>query len=163
MNTSDRKCARCGETRQCYAFGVDRRQRDGVARRCRTCMKEVQHASYLRHQVKRRAAAKAWQDAHKERFRESVRAWAAANRFRQSLKTRAKKYGVGIDVLARLLPNGMGVCEICRAPGKCIDHDHSTGIVRGVLCSKCNLGIAKFDDSAEVLRSAVAYLAKPRS
>lgn len=41
-----------------------------------------------------------------------------------------------------------------------IDHCHTTGIVRGILCRKCNLGIGYFDDDTEKLLAAVRYLEK---
>jgi hypothetical protein len=51
-------------------------------------------------------------------------------------------------------------CAICKKDNKklCIDHDHSTGIVRGALCTTCNslLGMAK--DNIQILKSAIEYL-----
>lgn len=39
-----------------------------------------------------------------------------------------------------------------------IDHDHDTGIVRGVICRLCNSGLGHFGDNATILRNAVDYL-----
>ena len=55
-----------------------------------------------------------------------------------------------------------GCCDIC---GKslddlCIDHDHITGNVRGLLCRTCNTGIGQLDDSVKLLKSAITYLEK---
>jgi hypothetical protein len=59
-------------------------------------------------------------------------------------------------------------CHICGTDksgikgvrGLLVDHDHSTGKVRGLLCNKCNLGIANFNDSVLDIASALAYLYK---
>lgn len=52
-------------------------------------------------------------------------------------------------------------CACCRAPKGlyfAVDHDHATGQVRGVLCIKCNTGIANLGDNLEGVMRAVQYL-----
>lgn len=51
-------------------------------------------------------------------------------------------------------------CAICGSEPDVphVDHDHRTGYIRGILCSRCNFGIGKFKDSVELLLSAVNYL-----
>lgn len=39
-----------------------------------------------------------------------------------------------------------------------IDHSHTTGTVRGLLCSECNSGLGKFRDNPALLRKAAEYL-----
>lgn len=53
-------------------------------------------------------------------------------------------------------------CAICQSETKlCIDHDHGTGAVRGLLCLNCNLALGNFHDSIEKLEKAIMYLKKP--
>lgn len=55
----------------------------------------------------------------------------------------------------------VGVCTICKTEGKLhVDHDHSTGLTRGLLCHSCNVGLGHMRDSPDILRSAIAYLKK---
>lgn len=52
-------------------------------------------------------------------------------------------------------------CEICGGrDGRelCVDHNHETGEVRGLLCSTCNTGLGHFKDSVEKLGNAIQYL-----
>lgn len=55
-------------------------------------------------------------------------------------------------------------CEICEQTKKLkqieIDHDHSTGKVRGLICSGCNKGIGHMKDNLKTLTNAIKYLRK---
>jgi hypothetical protein len=57
-----------------------------------------------------------------------------------------------------------GCCAICEThAGKggdklCVDHDHATGQVRGLLCGRCNTGLGQFKDSVPNLTRAISYL-----
>jgi len=57
-------------------------------------------------------------------------------------------------------------CKICdisltndRGPtGRCVDHDHSTGKVRGILCNNCNRALGLLGDCTNRLENAINYL-----
>lgn len=55
-------------------------------------------------------------------------------------------------------------CHICgvsfKATKACLDHDHFTGHVRGVLCSRCNMALGLLDDLPVRLQQAKEYLEK---
>lgn len=72
-------------------------------------------------------------------------------------------YGLSEETFYAMLEAQGGACAICKnakfgSIGPCVDHDHKTGEVRGILCSRCNSAIAALGDSAEGLRRALAYL-----
>jgi len=58
----------------------------------------------------------------------------------------------------------MESCEICgtdgveRSESLCVDHNHETGEIRGILCRQCNVGIGNLRDSSRLLQLAAAYL-----
>ncbi len=77
-----------------------------------------------------------------------------------------KRYGINRAVYLEMLAAQNGVCAICLRPprGKRkslgVDHDHSTGEIRALLCSNCNFGIGMFEDNPELLQKAIDYLKK---
>lgn len=59
-------------------------------------------------------------------------------------------------------------CAVCRSPENIvkkwhIDHDHLSGMVRGILCHNCNVGLGHFRDDAKLLSAAIDYLEKQRA
>jgi hypothetical protein len=54
-----------------------------------------------------------------------------------------------------------GVCAICKSPCTkrlAVDHCHTNGHVRGLLCWRCNTTLGKVEDNSELLRKMAAYL-----
>lgn len=75
-----------------------------------------------------------------------------------------KQYGLTLDEWDRMVEAVDGKCEICGHADEalCVDHDHETGRIRGVLCRSCNRAIGQLGDSAEHLRRALEYLLRAR-
>jgi hypothetical protein len=80
-----------------------------------------------------------------------------------------KKYGIAHEQYESLLEKQQKLCAICKTPYAgsyqdsktkrfAVDHDHETGLVRGLLCSCCNTGLGQFKDSIERLKLAIEYL-----
>lgn len=74
------------------------------------------------------------------------------------------RYNITIQEYKSMLSSQDGKCHICgihhtELPiALCIDHCHSTGQVRGLLCGKCNQGLGLFKDDIEALERAIQYL-----
>lgn len=74
------------------------------------------------------------------------------------------KYGISPEQYLELFDNQKGKCAICGRglnEGETyfnVDHDHSTGEIRGLLCSQCNRGLGAFKDNVKLLEKAVKYL-----
>lgn len=71
------------------------------------------------------------------------------------------EYGVSLDDFNQLLEEQGYKCAICKKSSKenlHVDHNHTTGEVRGLLCSKCNRGLGHFDESLDYLEAASNYL-----
>lgn len=75
-----------------------------------------------------------------------------------------RRYGITLAEYDTMLDSQQGRCAICGTtePSNAgrfhVDHNHISGEVRGLLCSSCNMGIGKLQDSPIILRSALKYL-----
>lgn len=70
------------------------------------------------------------------------------------------KYGITTDEYERMYEHQTGRCAICKVEESVlyIDHDHSTGVVRGLLCRACNLAIGLLHDNQTLVLAAARYL-----
>ena len=76
------------------------------------------------------------------------------------------KYGITLDDYDRMLKSQNNRCAICNSTSTgnrsqkylSVDHCHTTGKVRGLLCHGCNAGIGYMKDDVEILDKAIAYL-----
>jgi hypothetical protein len=72
------------------------------------------------------------------------------------------KYGLSLEEFNSMLEAQGFVCAIChKSPGDknlCVDHNHKTGAIRGLLCSKCNYKLGIMHDDLEFMREAYKYL-----
>jgi len=123
-------------------------------------------AYYHRTKDKRKAkidkARKAYSAKNKEKLRTWHRDWMKSNRSKIRAYQMQKDYGLSIEQFDALLTSQSGKCAICKRLfinlRNEIDHDHVTGLVRGILCQKCNTLLGMSNDSPEILLNAVSYL-----
>ncbi len=135
-----RRCCKCGEEKPLAEFHKDRKSKHGHTYACKAC---------------RIISGKAW--------------FKAMNPVRVRARE-LKKYGLTEETYQTMLTTQHGCCAICggnetvisswtkRLKRLAIDHDHDTGIVRGLLCGRCNQGLGYFKHDPKLLLAAVAYL-----
>lgn len=109
----------------------------------------------------RKAYLKAYRAKNSERLRSYDRNRYCGERKRQ---LRVRNYDLTPTEYDRLLDSQVHCCAICGTHQSqlkstlCIDHDHKTGKVRGLICDLCNRGIGMLQDNPDVLDRASAYL-----
>jgi len=74
-----------------------------------------------------------------------------------------KEFGITQEQYDTMLTSQNNSCAICSRANFTgynwhVDHCHTTGKVRGLLCSKCNQGLGLFEDNLTSLRKAIEYL-----
>lgn len=136
--------------------------------------KEKRREYYRQNKQKFIDKAKAWKAANPDKVKESSRkalAKARALESRESKKEKhlQRKYGMTLSDYLQMYHNQQGTCKICKSPFEIqmenawnktanVDHCHTTGKIRGLLCNNCNRGIGHLKDSPDLLRAAAEYL-----
>ena len=157
-------CTKCGRSKPLHEFYKNRPD-------CIPCNRRRQAQYRSRPEIRRRAVERArkWQRRNRERYLKNQRAYKEKNRARIQAENRErhlrKTYGLTPDQYQAMNSAQNGLCAICSRPeagGLHIDHDHTTGSVRGLLCGRCNKAIGLFDDDPFRIQAAGVYLLKAR-
>jgi hypothetical protein len=109
-----------------------------------------------------------------ERVREGARKaaieWYHKNTEKSKSNTRRRKlekeFGITIQKYDEMFSSQKGLCAICLRTDRrrlAVDHNHSTGRVRDLLCAKCNTAIGLFDENPVILEAVIAYLKRHES
>lgn len=142
-------------------------------------LKAVKKRYAEKHKDKIAAYQKEYRERNKEKAKEYMKNYSANHKPKprtDEQKSRIKpyvreyhllkKYGITEVDYQQMLKKQGGKCAICQTTepkGRChnrfhVDHCHETGVVRGLLCSRCNMGIGSFGDSPDLIASALLYL-----
>lgn len=159
-------CTKCRGFKSRESFSPSTRHRSGLFPWCLVCKADYQRA-YTSSQNRELRYQKNAEQRVRRDARAEVRAKYLTASAAYSLRAR---YSLTPSEVLRLASVQNGVCGICGSPprdpsqrrgGLHIDHDHETGVVRGLLCEPCNQGLGFFKDSTARLEAAVAYLQLP--
>jgi len=149
-------------------------------------MDKIQYSKeyYIKNKTKYKERAKEYYEKNKEKLKERSKEYYYKNIEKVSARTKLyyektsssseykfKRYGITRLDYNNLYENQRGLCSICgkeeistlRSVKKkvlAVDHCHTTGKVRGLLCSNCNRGLGHFQESSDILRKAIDYLEK---
>jgi hypothetical protein len=147
-----KKCCTCKEIKNTSEFYNTKTNKDGLSRRCKLCA----NASVGKWQKEHREERNAWARKHNAKNRVKVRVNHRRNR-------RCRDYNLTEDQYVNMLATQDNCCAICRTPFLSeteitegvrsetktkphIDHCHTTGRVRGVLCYRCNHTLGRVKD-----------------
>ena len=128
-------CCMCGLKKPLSEFNKCKANKDGLQGHCAACGIEYK---------------KKWYQNNKD--------WAKEY-------STLKNYGVSATQFKDLLTKQNNKCAICKSELNIskkthIDHCHTTGKIRGILCQECNHGLGLFKYSQDILDSAQKYLKK---
>jgi Autographiviridae endonuclease VII len=150
-------CPNCKLEKNLSKFSRDKYKKDGRCSWCKECIKNADNG----------AARKVRSDKFYQDNKERLLLWqkernVSNTEFRRSNRL-LKYYGITISDYNKIFDEQSGCCAICvkhQSEFKkilCVDHNHQTGKVRGLLCHKCNTALGLFQDNPEILELAAEY------
>jgi hypothetical protein len=171
-----KRCPRCDQTKPWDEYYIDRRrQRPGPY--CKPCINSYNRARYVAKAVTHASACKECGARIHPPVRASRpvqfcgtacrQAWHNAQQTREYRRDSQLRstFGISLEEYDRILQAQGGHCRLCDATEAeakngvlDVDHDHASGLVRGLLCHRCNWGLGILQDDPLLLRRAADYL-----
>ena len=111
--------------------------------------------------------SKGWQKQNRDKNIGYCQRYYRENKHKWRERDYKRKYGMTIQEVEALVASQNGRCPICDIPFKSqklmsLDHDHKTGQLRQVLCSKCNTALGLLNEDVAIFHRAVEYINKWR-
>jgi hypothetical protein len=170
-------CTKCGVKKNKEEFANDCRKDDGLNTWCRECCAIANKKRYDANPEKYKKRQREYNKTHKEYIRESNRKYyeknaaeciAYSRKWYKNNKEKAKDtnlkytYGISLEDYNKILRAQNYVCAICGNPRGAknlfVEHCHSTGEVRGLVCHSCNYALGYLHDDVTRARKLLEYL-----
>lgn len=144
-------CSVCRIEKPFSDYFKDNRRKVGIRCKCKSCCKKETYD---------------WRIKNRSEYNNYAAAWRAKNPEKQHASEIKRYYSLSIERYNEMLTKQACKCKICgkdhnptvKRGRLYVDHNHRTGIVRGLLCGTCNSGVGYFEDSIDILKSAIKYL-----
>lgn len=155
----ERKCNGCDLIKPISNFCKDKYRYGGYSYRCKSCRAKYQR-DWVRNNPEK---VKILNDKHKATRKEFY------NNPENKLKYRKlfieKSFRILYEDYEKMQIEQNNLCYICKNPETstrnnylCVDHNHETGKIRGLLCNSCNRALGYFKDNITLLQNAINYL-----
>ncbi len=138
------KCSKCKIEKTLSEFSIDKRYKDGLYPSCKKCKNAQARFFYASIPTeKRKAYASVHYQINKEKSKAYSIIYNASHKAERRNWDLMRRYGITLMEWKAMLKKQNNRCAICNEEFKNsrdidTDHDHTTGKVRGLLCSFCN-------------------------
>jgi len=142
-------CSVCHKEKDIEEFAQDKNRKDGHVCTCKECYNIRSRKNWHKYKEKDNKRKREYHRKHPEQARS------------RHLHCR---YGITLDDYNNIFKEQNGRCAICgrhqmELKNKLyIDHNHVTGAIRGLLCSKCNSVIGLVFEDVNILKEVICYL-----
>jgi hypothetical protein len=114
----------------------------------------------------RYATSRRWAKANKERYLKQQRGWQNKPSKQVPTLTNAQLghikayHKLSVEEYSRLVEESAGKCMVCGTESKSldVDHNHSTGVARGLLCRSCNTLVGYLETNSHKIKRALEYI-----
>ena len=159
-------CKICDLEKPNTEFTRNIRSRDGRSRVCKLCSQSNENrAEQFDLSLKKKCIDCGEEKELTDFTKNSICKFGRMNRCRpcdtnRRYLSRLKRFGLTPDVYAEMVKQQDNKCLICqKIPSRlCVDHSHTTGKVRALLCNECNAGLGRFQDNVQFLQNAIEYI-----
>lgn len=163
IGKQSKKCLKCGVVKPNVDFNINRRASDGRCCHCRECSKNTYKSWATKNKEKRLEKQRDYRKNNKEEVSRHRRIYLQNNVDKVRTYHLKQRYGITVSELEGMFVNQNGQCAICQTEflnrnKMHIDHDHTTGNIRKLLCGDCNRGLGGFKDNPDILTQAINYL-----
>ena len=146
-------CVVCGGIKQPEEFYKDSRMKAGLSSECKEC-KRTRALAYRKGEHEPRG---------KKKSKHGIDDSKAIRKINNASSNMRITFGIDQKAYDEQLKAQNGVCAICGENPESsrrlsIDHCHTSGVLRGILCHSCNVGLGFFSDDVEKLKKAITYL-----
>ena len=135
-------------------------RRNWNVKQCSACgkLKDIAHFGHVGKKGDAKGLRGKCSECHRDFMNNNQKKYAVARRDSDLMK----KYNISLDDYNRMMEEQKGECAICHQKDPhqslAVDHCHTTGKVRGLLCCMCNRGLGNFYDDISRLSKAIEYL-----
>lgn len=146
-------CTRCSESKPLEAFPRSKAERTGYKPGCKACESLWHKADYLKNREEHVVKSSIYQKKNRKARTTYTKLWRLTN-----------VYKITQEQYNQLLLKQENRCAICSKHRDdldrelCVDHNHETNKVRGLLCYHCNVALGYMKDNITALLSAAKYL-----
>jgi hypothetical protein len=179
-------CIKCDTEKSLDDFYTSNQTKDGKAAYCKPCCRKDKKLFYQKNKEAVQSYVRSYRASNREKVNANLRRYYKENadilkakkkiryeenpkRFQNGVRASRLKseYGLTIEKYDMMVIQQAGRCAICAGPpvhGKrlTIDHCHISGIVRGLLCSNCNVALGLLQEKELIVERALKYLRRSR-
>jgi len=173
-------CPKCKVEKLAEDFNKSKNRSDGLSVYCKDCNKEYREINKITLSNKKKEYYKSVREEklkyNKQYFQNNIsrckdnnKKYYENNKQKVIKRSKVRRYkidfGITLEDFDKRLSLQQNKClgcgkELTEKGDACLDHNHTSGKVRGILCRNCNLAIGGAKDNIEILKKVIKYIIK---